>query len=295
MEDTGHIGALKNILLATDGSVYSEYAVKEAIALARSHATRLPVIYVLEVNPEFATEGQKFVEKLEIEAKDYLDRIKKEASGEDVELEIIVRRGEETYKAIVEEAEKRNTDVIVMGTRGRTGIKKLLMGSVAAKVIGHAHCNVLVVPKDAAIHCKSIIAATDGSRHGDAAASTAIEIGKNCGSKLAVVSVVSSEGLVHIEHSRLHLHRAAEEEFGRIESSVKSIKDRATKRGVDAEGVILSGSPAETIINIAKEKNADLIVMGSHGKTGLDRLLIGSVAERVIMLSPCAVLVVKAE
>lgn len=206
-----------------------------------------------------------------------------------------MRQGEEPYKYIVEEAEKNQIGMIIMGRRGRTGLKRLMMGSETAKVIGHAPCNVLVVPRAAKIECRNILTATDGSKHSDAATSEAICIAKRCGAKLIVISVVPSESIspMDIVHSEMWRELIADEELRKAETNIKKAKGLAEKEGVKAEGLVLSGRPYEAIVNTAKEKRADLIVVGSHGRTGLARLLMGSVTERVIGYTECAVLVVK--
>jgi nucleotide-binding universal stress UspA family protein len=79
------------------------------------------------------------------------------------------------------------------------------------------------------------------------------------------------------------------------EKNVKAVKEAALKEAVAVKAFVMSGRSADAIIEIARDKNADLIVLGSHGRTGLEKLLMGSVAERVIVLSSCAVLVVKAK
>ena len=182
-----------------------------------------------------------------------------------------------------------------MGKRGRTGIKRLMMGSVTARVIGHSPCSVLVVPHEARVEFKNIVLAVDGSRYSVAAASEAVGTAKRNKSKLVVVSVVLSESIppMDIAFSEGRRDRIANSELQEAEKNVKAVKDAAQKEGVSVEGFVLSGIPYEAIINIATEKKADLIVLGSHGKTGLEKLLVGSVAERVVVLSSCAVLVVK--
>ncbi|MBI5042362.1 MAG: universal stress protein, partial [Nitrospirae bacterium] len=180
MEKLQLMEGLRNILLATDGSEYSEGAIKEAIFMAKSCESRLSVIYILDINPELETEGLQIVEKMELAAKEHLDAVKKMAAEENLEIETIVRRHDEPYKAIIEEAKKRKSDVIVMGRRGKTGLKKVLMGSVTAKVIGYAPCKVFVVPKDAATKCENILLATDGSENSRAAEQDAIYIAKRC-------------------------------------------------------------------------------------------------------------------
>jgi nucleotide-binding universal stress UspA family protein len=77
------------------------------------------------------------------------------------------------------------------------------------------------------------------------------------------------------------------------DKNAKSVKDAAQNAGVAVQAFVMSGKPSDAIIETAKEKSADLIVLGSHGRTGLEKLLMGSVAERVIVLASSAVLVVK--
>jgi len=299
MEGMDYMGPLKHILLATDGSESSEGAVKEAIYLAKSCVAKLSVIYVLETNPEFETEGLKFVEKMEHAAREHLEEIRKEAAAENVEVEAIVRRTDQPYKAIVEEAAKMKSDVIVMGRRGRTGLEKMLMGSVAAKVIGYAPCKVLVVPRFAMISCKNILIATDGSKYSVAAATEAIGIAKRCKSNLIIITVVHTEALSSMSPDTGYTQSQQEvierQELQRAERNISGVKELAEKEGIHAEGVISEGRPYEAIAKAALEKNIDLIVIGSHGRTGVSKFLMGSVTERVIGHAESAVLVVKAE
>ena len=299
MEGMDYMGPLKHILLASDGSESSEGAVKEAIYLAKSCVAKLSVIYVLETNPEFETEGLKFVEKMEHAAREHLELIRKEAAAQNVEVEAIVRRTDQPYKAIVEEAAKMKSDVIVMGRRGRTGLEKMLMGSVAAKVIGYAPCKVLVVPRFAMISCKNILIATDGSKYSVAAATEAIGIAKRCKSNLIIITVVHTEALSSMSPDTGYTQSQQEvierQELQRAERNISGVKELAEKEGIHAEGVISEGRPYEAIAKAALEKNIDLIVIGSHGRTGVSKFLMGSVTERVIGHAESAVLVVKAE
>jgi nucleotide-binding universal stress UspA family protein len=96
-----------------------------------------------------------------------------------------------------------------------------------------------------------------------------------------------------IDFAAISREKLADQEMLAAEKNAKAVKDAAQKEGVETQAFVMSGKPADTIIEIARDKAADLLVVGSHGRTGLDRLLMGSVAERVIVLASCAVLVVK--
>lgn len=270
------ITEIEKILLATDGSEFSSGAVREAIRFAQRCNSKLYVISVVETNPELEIYGPEVVERIEKETRNNLEEIKERADKEGISCEVISHRGENTSEFIIKEAEKISANVIIMGRRGRSGIKRLMMGSVTALVIGGAPCNVFVVPRAGELICEKILVATDGSVYSEKAAREAISIAKRCGSTLMAISVAEKE-----------------EYIPRAEKNVNYVKNLASSEGVDIETFTVTGTPYEAITTTAQVKKADLIVVGTHGRTGLQKLLMGSVAERVIALSHCAVLVVK--
>ena len=285
----------KKILLATDTSKYSKGAVKEAINMAKSCDSRLYAMSVIEINPEFIALAPLLMEKQEKTVKKHLEKIRDMAAQKNVECEIIIREGDKPHNMIIEEADKKNAELIVMGRRGRTGLAKVLMGSETARVIGHTICKVLVVPRSSSIKWKRIIIATDGSKYSKAAVRESIRMAKQCtglptrqGGQAgqANTSILSALAVIP--------EYATEEETKTATNAVREIKRNAEKENIKSETAVLTGNPFETIVKFAKKKNADIIVMGSHGRTGIQRLLMGSVAERVIGHAECAVLVVKA-
>ncbi len=289
------ITKVEKVLLSTDGSEFSEGAVREAIRLAKRCSSKLSAISVIETNPEFATIAPQIVEKKEKAAREHLEAVKARAEKEGVECDLIVREGEDSYKYIADEAAKNKITMIVMGRRGRTGLKRLMMGSTTARVIGHAPCSVLVVPRAAQVLFKNVLVATDGSLYSTAAASEAIGIAKLNNSKLTVIAVVPSEFMppTDVEMAIGQRELLAEKEMREAEKNAKAVKEAAQKEGVAVQAFVMSGKPSDAIIETAKDKNADLIVLGSHGRTGIEKLLMGSVVERVIVLANSAVLVVK--
>ena len=136
----------EKILVATDGSLFSNVAVQEAIKLAGTCSSTLYVLLVIEVNSEIDLWDASAADKLEKDMRKYLAGIKASAAKSGVKCEVILHLGDEPYKDIVAEATKRKVSAIVMGSHGRTGLTRLMMGSVVSRVIGHAPCKVLVVP-----------------------------------------------------------------------------------------------------------------------------------------------------
>lgn len=295
MADICPVVNTERILLSTDGSSFSEGAVREGIRIAKKCGSKLTAISAIETNPEFEALAPQYLEKQEKAARENLEAIQARAKKEGIDFGYAVHGGDEAYKVVVSEAEKEKSSLIIMGRRGRTGLSRLMMGSTTARVIGHAVCNVLVVPHAAQIEFKNIVVATDGSRWSAAAASEAIGLAKRNKAALTIVSVVPSEFLAptDIDFGMTQREKFAEKEMQEAEKHAKAVKEAAQKEGIAATAFVMSGKPADAIVEAARDKKADLIIVGSHGRTGLDKLLMGSVAERVIVLSPCAVLVVK--
>jgi nucleotide-binding universal stress UspA family protein len=143
------------ILVGIDGSEASIDASRYAIAIAKKYNSQLSALFVLHmhgirsVSSTFITAptyGIDLFEKEKRSAQEWLDRIKLEAQGEDVALRTEIVEGPTSVEAtIVDYAEREGTDLIVIGTRGRTGFKRLLLGSVALGVVTYSHCPVMIV------------------------------------------------------------------------------------------------------------------------------------------------------
>ena len=136
----------ERILVAVDGSVFSDAAVDQAISLGGICNSQIFVIGVVDLYPEQLEVAPALVEKMSAEVRQNTEKAKQKIDEAHIPCETIIRMGGKPHEFIVREAKERGIDLIVMGTHGRTGIKRLLMGSVAQNVIGHAPCPVLVVP-----------------------------------------------------------------------------------------------------------------------------------------------------
>lgn len=136
----------EKLLLATDGSEFSAAAVQEAITIARACSSTLYVVHVIETGVEVELWDTTAAEKLEKHMRKYLEGIQAKAAKQGVACELIMHLGDEPYELIVSEAKKHKVSTIIMGSHGRTGLTRLMMGSTASRVIGHAPCRVLVVP-----------------------------------------------------------------------------------------------------------------------------------------------------
>jgi len=139
---------------------------------------------------------------------------------------------------------------------------------------------------------KKILIPTDGSEHSIRAAQYGISIAKMVGAQITAVFVVDEYVLDQIAKITERETAVRElEEQGKV--NVNFVKDMAGKEGINTTSLIAQGRPFERIVHIAKDLNVDLIVMGTYGRRGTDRILIGSVTERVIEYVSCPVLVIK--
>lgn len=271
------VGKAEKLLLATDSSIYSEGAIREAISFAKKCSSKLYAMSVVEVITDYETfSPQKIEDAMEAGVKNHLESVKAKAKNEGVECETIMAHGGEPHEVIIDEAEEKNVDMIIVGRRGTKGLKKLLVGEVAAKVIGNAPCKVLVVPRAAAIGPKNILIATDGSGHSLEAAEEAVRIAKRCGSNIIALSSIRSS-----------------EEQERAKTNVSKVIEMAQREGIPAEGLTPTGRSYNIIVETAGGRGVDLIVMGIPVKTAFQKIFTGSATEQVIGKAGCAVLIVK--
>ncbi len=136
----------EKLLVATDGSPFSAAAVQEAISIAAACSSSLYVVHVFEISTEIEFWDTGTAERLEAGMRKHLDGITARARKQGVKCEALLHWGDEPFKVIVAEASKRKVSTIVLGSHGRTGLTRLMMGSTVSRVIGHAPCKVLVVP-----------------------------------------------------------------------------------------------------------------------------------------------------
>ncbi len=136
----------ERILVAVDGSPFADAAVDQAISLGGICNSQIFVISVVALYPEQMEVAPALVETMSEDVRKHLDRAKEKIEKADMSCETIVHMGGQPHQFIIQEAKEKGIDLILMGTHGRSGLKRILLGSVAQNVIGHAPCPVMVVP-----------------------------------------------------------------------------------------------------------------------------------------------------
>jgi nucleotide-binding universal stress UspA family protein len=283
------VGKWRKILVAFDGSAAGENALLQAFRLASDERCWITVTTVV---PQYSgdvdlTAVKDIHDVLKRPGEALLARAASLAKSEGALIKTVLEEGE-THQRLVDLAEAENCGIIVMGRSGMSTVERALIGSVTARVIGHSRRDVLVVPPGAGIGWRNILLATDGSKNSDEATEKAIDFAKSYGGSIGIVSVVDMPDELYAEAPAL-----IEELVKKAQGYVDRVRAIAAQAGVDTLSYVREGECYNVIIRLARDVRADLIVMGSHGRTGIKRLLMGSVTEKVIGHAPCPVLVVK--
>jgi len=289
------------ILVAVDLSDPSIAALKTARALAEARGATLAIVHVVAsvvaVQPFFPQSyGINATNALELArlAGEALERRVSEVEGcsgaeRFVELGI-------PYAEIVRRAEAWNADLVVVGSRGRTGISRALLGSVAEHVVRVAHCPVLVSRPS---HGSGLVmAATDLSDPSLPAVARAADEARLRGARLVVMHAMEMSPAAYGAGAAALLGNVlpapSAEDLRQTRSSLITLLDDAMRRvGAEGEPLVLDGDAVASVIRAVEEQKADLLVVGTHGRTGISRLLLGSVAEKLVRLADCSVLVVR--
>lgn len=289
------------VLLALDGSPASDAARRLVASLPWPEGTFIHVIGAIAPVVDTFTGlpgGAGMIGEVEPASSSALHAIldeaceSLEAPGRVVRRSIVVGR---PASVIVDEAAALRAELVVVGSRGRGPMRSMVLGSVSAEVVDHAPCPVLVVRQPAAT---SILFATDGS----ASARGALEFlaaARYLGDRpIQVLSVGARprDGMpidALFEPAQVTPHRDGVVDREHVEAKAASAVELLRAAGHPATWTISAGDPAHEIVEAAAGFGCDLIVVGSRGNTGLDRLLLGSVARNVLLHSPASVLIVR--
>ncbi len=266
----------RRILVPLDGSPLSEAAVEAAMPLAKAMGAGLSLLRVTPAGQEIGG-----VDKV------YMTLMGDGLAEKGLDVSVHFRLGEPAEE-ILGFTEVADIDLIAMSSHGRTGLTRLLMGSVAEKVVRRADVPVLVwhPGAKAAATIRRIAVALDGSEISEEMLPEAVMLARALGATLDVVRVgipiVTAGGMGEIP-----LIFANEDPMPYL----KTVVERLAKEGVEATPVAMEGRAASELLRHATERGVDLICMTSHGRTGLSRVLLGSIAEEVLRNAPCPILI----
>lgn len=308
---------LMRILIAVDGSRDSKAAVRFLSGLGLPARTEILILHVYENraggiaspllgrSPQIQQWRVVLHQEAEERARSLVDAVRRQFGGRGLRIRTLLAEGQ-AVPAILEVLDQHRFDLVVLGTRGLSGIERFLLGSVSEHVLTHGSCSVLVVrgfhPRGNLRQTKRlrVLLATDGSPHARAAVALLGRFGLPRSAAVLLLHVVKMDDYVAsrlLAAGRSDLLKLADKlRLARKQAGTRVLElaQRTLKRhGVTADVLLKEGDPAETILHAAERLRTDLVVMGSRGLTGMRRLLLGSVSHKVARHSPCSVLVVR--
>ncbi|MBV0924479.1 universal stress protein [Halomicroarcula limicola] len=288
-----------DILIPTDGSEHAVRAAEHGAYIADAFDATLHLLTVVDVDAAagpFSAGGvdEEYVERLKSKARTAIDALDGAVSAVETVQSSVVTGQPST--AILDYVADRDVDLVAMGTHGRRGLSRYLVGSVAERVVRQSPVPVLTVraSERSAVEegYDQILVPTDGSDYAAAAVAHALAIAERAGARVHAVSVVNLGDIA--TGADVGVPPEFVEQFETLaEEAVVSVATAARERGLDVETSVSSGVPARELLDYVEENPIDLVVMGTHGRTGWDRLLLGSTAERLVRRSPTPVLTVR--
>jgi nucleotide-binding universal stress UspA family protein len=279
-----------DILVPTDGSECAEAAAEYARDLAtRYEAT----VHALCVADSRTLESAPQSEHVRAEKAELARRICEKSSAAGLSVEQAVRT-DIPHEAILRYATEQKIDLVVMGTHGRTGVERYLLGSVTERVVRLSDVPVLTVKamdEDAVTHpYGDILVPTDGSDGAAAAIDPAVSIARSYDARLHALSVVDPMATgIDVRSAVL-----VDELEDTARSAVEAVEERATDASISTtETAVEYGTPYRGIRSYVDANDIDLVVMGTHGRSGIERYLLGSVAEKTVRTSSVPVMTVR--
>lgn len=295
---------VKKILFPTDFSRGANLALLEALFLAERHGAELHFLHIVDPydDPNNPTHRFPTVEELKTLTTELVspERLPVFAPEKLANLKLVTRfeRSLSVAPAILDYAEKNDADLIVMGTHGRRGLRHLLLGSVTEEVVRFAPCPVFTVrdqkePVPVGL-IRRILVPIDFSEHARQALAHAKELALLYGAELQILHVF--EEVIHpafYVSGRTSIFEFMPQLQREATKQIQELLDEVVGNQYPAEIYLKEGHPAQEIVNFVSEHRTDLIVIATHGLTGIEHFLLGSVTEKVVRMAPCPVLTVK--
>lgn len=279
------------ILAATGGSPWSDAAVSYAVALAAHMRAELRLLAVLNVSgvyamPDVMTSSELLMESVEQQGQDLLAHAVDQAVEAGVSYAAVLKWGN-VAETILQTAAEENCDLIVLGSRGLSGFKRLMLGSISNAVAAKAQCPVLLIKQPPAAQTppwRRVLVATGGSPWSDAAVEHA----------LALAQAQHLEVCVLYVDSRRLRRGETDASLSSDGTNILALAEaRAAAAGVSYETTLARGEVSAVVVEMASRQHCDVIVIGSRGLTGFKRLMLGSISNAVAATAPVPVLIVK--
>jgi nucleotide-binding universal stress UspA family protein len=277
------MGPLRSILLATDYRLASQGAAEATVRLATTFGSRVTALHVRE---EFLSWPVSPFENQ--------DRLSGQLVAQKVELSEFLFHAGPPADTVVGKAQELEVDLLVIGAGEQVRDGQLVVGPVAESILERADSPVLAIhPHGPRLAFQSVLCPVDHSRVSRRALEDAIQLAHALGGRLVVLSVIPDVSRLTAAVETGHLSGAKLEHEAQWLKEFDEFLATVSFDGVEWQREVRHGSPHEQITAAAQERGADLLVMGATGRTGLVRVLLGSVTRRVLRQLPCSLLLVK--
>jgi len=281
---------MKTILAASDLSARSDRALARAVLLAEQHQAKLLALHVVdeELPAAFADRQAEDADRSLRAALAALPQ----AAALPSEVRIVVG---EHYQTILAEAETAAADLVVIGQHRKDILLDLFRGSTGERIIRFGNRPVLVVKSAATHRYVSMLAAVDFSPPSRRAIEVAVTLAPDADVKLVHAFEIPFRGLLFGGASMEQLAKKHQQQFQEmVEAQTREFLQTLSTPIAPRQVIAREGGPEETVLTVAAETRCDLMVVGTHGRSGLGRALLGSVAEGLLARAPCDVLAVRA-
>jgi nucleotide-binding universal stress UspA family protein len=295
---------IARVLLATDFSHCAALALDYALAITSWWKAELQVLHVLELlpgmNPEYPV-NQMYLDQLRKDAVGHMSDVEKRGAQAGLPVHTTIDLGIPSQR-IAAAAAQLTADLIVMGTHGRTGLEHVLVGSTAERVVRIASCPVLTVkarrdaPSQATVPANDrrfqrLLIPVDFSASSLEALEYGVQLARHIGATVTILHVL--EPVAYGLDFTLGGSVEWRTQKAYVEGRLEILRALCTSNGLTAEHILKAGLPADSIRDYAGRQQPDLMIMGTHGRRGISRMLSGSVAETMLRLAPCPVLTVR--
>jgi nucleotide-binding universal stress UspA family protein len=300
---------IEQVLCPVDFSEFSRHAFDRAVSVARCYGARVTVLHVLPVpgavpavpyGPEGPGPfGLEVVDRHRVLAE--FPRFLATDASIGVPVAYEVTEAPAAHKEILRQADRLSADLVVVGTHGRSGFEHLLLGSVAEKILRTSRVPVMTVPGrvpdalPARDPFRRILYATDFSDGSEHALRYAASLAQHAAGRMTLVHVVEPLPVGHdpIAGTSFDVGAYHDALVRDAQAQLRGSVPESVRLGCDTEDVVAIGKPHVEILRIALEQQVDLIVLGVHGRTAIDRLVFGSTAEHLVRRSTVPVLTVR--
>lgn len=289
----------ETLLVPTDGSDPAERAAARGLEVADQLGASVHALSVadssLATGAGYSGDSPSIRAKLRATAGDRATALGETALDRGLDATTAVREGIPA-KEIVEYADAHGIDAIALGTAGRGGAARAVMGSVADKVVRTAPVPVMTVTPNAAGSDRtfdSVLLPTDGSETAAAAVAVGLDLAAGLDATVHPLSVVETDRSKLL--SSLASEGTSETLLRDATETVETIADTARDRGLDTVISVEEGDPAETILEYVDGESIGLVAVGTAGRGGFERALLGSVADEIIRTAPVPVVTVTPE